>query len=266
MFSSLTFSLLAAVFYFLAAAWILLHLFNKAKVVPHLVRLLGFTAWFLHSLALLNQLDFAGFKYLGLVDAISLANWLICALILLFSLVKPSLFLAAIIFPLTALALVLGQFYKVQTLAFEAQQGLVLHIVISFAAYSFFALAAVQAVLYSLQNNQLKQRKFTGLVKALPPLQSMESLLFEFIYLGEILLSLGILTGFIFLDNLFAPGLLHKTLLSIAAWVIFGGLLLGHKLLGWRGQTAVRFTLGGSCLLLLAYFGSKFVLQFVLVS
>lgn len=266
MFSSLTFSLLAAIFYSLAAAWVVLHLFNKAKVVPLLVRLLGLAGWFLHSLALANQLDFSGFSYLGLLDAVSVVNWLLCGLVLLLSLAKPSLFLAAIIFPLAAASLIVAQFYKAQSLAFEAQQGLVLHIVISFAAYSFLVLAAVQALLFGLQNSQLKKRNFTGLAKSLPPLQTMESLLFEFIYLGQVLLSLGILSGFIFLDNLFAPGLLHKTLLSIAAWVIFGSLILGHKILGWRGQTAVRFTLGGSCLLLLAYFGSKFVLQFILAT
>jgi ABC-type uncharacterized transport system permease subunit len=74
----------------------------------------------------------------------------------------------------------------------------------------------------------------------------------------------AILVGFLFVDNLFAQHLIHKTVLSIAAWVVFGTLLFGRWRHGWRGRRAVGMTLSGMLLLLLAFFGSRFVLELVL--
>jgi ABC-type uncharacterized transport system permease subunit len=93
---------------------------------------------------------------------------------------------------------------------------------------------------------------------------TMEALLFEMIGIGFVLLTLALLSGFAFLDNMFAQHLVHKTVLSVLAWMVFGGLLLGRRFRGWRGQKAIRWTLGGFLLLILAYFGSKFVLELVL--
>ncbi len=72
------------------------------------------------------------------------------------------------------------------------------------------------------------------------------------------------LGGFIFLENLFEQHLVHKTILSMLAWLLYASLLLGHWLLGWRGRTAVRWTIGGFICLMLAYIGSKFVLEFII--
>ena len=92
----------------------------------------------------------------------------------------------------------------------------------------------------------------------------MESMLFELIWIGMLLLSASILSGAIFIDDIFAQHLVHKTALSIAAWLIFATLLWGHHQLGWRSQTAVRWTLGGFVALMLSYFGSKLVLEIIL--
>ena len=94
----------------------------------------------------------------------------------------------------------------------------------------------------------------------------MERLLFDSITAGFIGLSLALVTGFIFLENLFAQQLVHKTVLGIIAWVVFGILLGGRLMMGWRGKTAIRWTLSGFVTLMLAYFGSKFVLEFLLAS
>lgn len=98
----------------------------------------------------------------------------------------------------------------------------------------------------------------------LPPLQTMESLLFGFLWGGWSLLSLSLLSGWLFVDNLFAQHLAHKTILSCFAWVVFAVLLWGRHQLGWRGHKAIRWTLAGFCLLMLAYFGSKLVREFIL--
>jgi ABC-type uncharacterized transport system permease subunit len=94
----------------------------------------------------------------------------------------------------------------------------------------------------------------------------MEVLLFEMIALGFVLLTLALLSGFSFLDNMFEQRLAHKTLLSIAAWVVFGTLLWGRYRFGWRGQKALTWTLVGFVVLMLAYFGSKFVVELLLGS
>ena len=99
---------------------------------------------------------------------------------------------------------------------------------------------------------------------AFPPLQAMESLLFQMISTGLLFLSVSLLSGFIFIEDLFAQHLVHKTILSIVAWFIFSSLLIGRKRYGWRGKTAIRWTLYGFLSLLLAYFGSKLVLEVIL--
>jgi ABC-type uncharacterized transport system permease subunit len=77
-------------------------------------------------------------------------------------------------------------------------------------------------------------------------------------------LTISLISGFIFIENLFAQHLVHKTVLSILAWLIFSSLLLGRSLYGWRGQIAIQWTLIGFVSLLLAYFGSKLVLELIL--
>lgn len=142
--------------------------------------------------------------------------------------------------------------------------GVATHILLSILAYSVMTLAACQAVILGLQNHELKARHIKGLINALPPLQTMEHLLFEILWVGMVLLTLSILTGIVFLDDFFAQHLAHKTFFAIIAWFIFAMLLWGRHQLGWRGQVAIRWTLGGFAVLMLAYFGSKFVLEMVL--
>jgi len=92
----------------------------------------------------------------------------------------------------------------------------------------------------------------------------MESLLFQMIGLGFFLLSLSLITGVIYLDNMFEQRVAHKTILSIVAWFVFAILLWGRWKFGWRSLTAVRWTLGGFLTLVLAYFGSKWVIEILL--
>lgn len=142
--------------------------------------------------------------------------------------------------------------------------GILSHILISILAYSVLTIASLQAVTLLFQEKELKKRHTKGLIEWLPPLQTMEELLFEMLWIGILLLSGSILSGAIFLDDMFAQHLAHKTLFSIAAWCIFATLLWGRHRLGWRGKTAVKWTLGGFAALMLAYFGSKFVLELLL--
>ncbi|NLQ18107.1 cytochrome c biogenesis protein CcsA [Marinomonas sp. M1K-6] len=137
------------------------------------------------------------------------------------------------------------------------------HILIASVAYSLFTAACGVGILLAMQEYQLKHHKLKQLLRV-PPLQVLEGLMFEFIWAAFILLTVTIATGFYFIDDMFAQHLVHKTFFTIASWFVFAGLLLGRHIVGWRGQLAVKLTLSGFFLLMLAYFGSKIALQILL--
>ncbi len=140
-----------------------------------------------------------------------------------------------------------------------------LHVGFALISFSILTISALLAILLALQERALRtHRAGSGLIRALPPLTLTEALMFRLIGVGFVLLSLTLLSGALFVDNLFAQHLVHKTVLSIAAWIVFGILLYGRWRWGWRGPRAVRLTLIGMFVLLLAFFGTKFVLEMVL--
>lgn len=201
---------------------------------------------------------------LGFFSVSSLLFWVINAIVLLSSLKKALHNLFILLFPLSALAVGASLLDRGTSAQMALDYQLASHVVLSILAYSLLTIATLQAMLLAFQNHQLKHRHAAGSVRLLPPLQTMESLLFEMLWAGEILLTLSIISGIWFLEDIFAQHLAHKTVFSIAAWVIYALLLWGRHQLGWRGYTAIRWTLGGFALLMLAYFGSKLVLEIIL--
>ncbi len=201
----------------------------------------------------------------GFFTIISLVGWLVALLLLTAAFSQPIESLGILVLPFTALVLTLGQLneqhhYLTNTLS----NGLKFHIIISILAYSLLSIAMVQALLLYIQDAQLHNKRPGGFIRSLPPLQTMENLLFRMIGLGFIMLSVSLLSGIIFIDDLFAQHLVHKTILSISAWMIFAILLLGRWQFGWRGRIAIRWAMGGFVMLMLAYFGSKFVIELIL--
>ena len=230
----------------------------------------------LHTLTWLLALIFhiAGLHYplfigepltLNFISLGSYVTWFLSLILFITTLNRKIESLAIPILPLTMLSI-----FFVITLDTETQStinmksGLGLHILSSLLAYSTLMLASFQALLLAVQNNHLHTRKNTNFIRSLPSLENMEHLLFRFIKIGLVLLTIGLLTGFYFLDNLFGSGIAHKTILSIIAWVVFSILLFGRWKYGWRGKVAVRWTLGGFIVLMLAFFGTKFVQEFLL--
>ncbi len=198
------------------------------------------------------------------INAMSMISWVVATMVLLLSLREPVASLGIAIFPLTGIAAAVSGFLPADSQTTSLDNGVVLHVVISVVAYGILMLSAVQACVLAIQNNRLHARAAGGFVRKLPPLASMESLLFRLIGAGFVLLSLALLSGLMFLDDMFAQHLAHKTILSLLAWGIFGTLLVGRQLAGWRGRTAVRWTVAGSAILALAYAGSKFVSEVLL--
>ena len=142
--------------------------------------------------------------------------------------------------------------------------GVGAHILSALLAYSMLMIATIQAMLLAYQHNSLHSQKPNVLLRTLPSLQDMDKLLFRFISVGLALLSIALLTGFIFLEDLFGQHVAHKTILSIIAWLVFSALIIGRWRYGWRGITATRWTLSGFALLMLAFFGTKFVQEYLL--
>jgi ABC-type uncharacterized transport system permease subunit len=138
---------------------------------------------------------------------------------------------------------------------------LTFHIAMATTAFAFLTIGAVLAVAQVFVDRRLRSRQPLGLLRILTPLESLESGCFHSILAGFALLTLALVTGAFFVDNLFAQHLVHKVVLAIIAWLVFGVLLLGRWRFGWRGRKALRWTLAGYVLLGLSYFGSKFVLE-----
>ena len=208
-----------------------------------------------------NTINFGFFNIASIISAI------ITLLLLLTNLNKPSEKLGIVLFPLAALMLVLNLYFPSQEHTMQTYSWQMnTHILSSILAFSLLNIAALQAIFLAIQEQQLRRHPPRKLILSLPSLQSMESLLFQMIGTGVILLTLSLGSGFFFIENLFAQHLVHKTILSILAWLIFSALLFGRIRYGWRGQVATQWTLIGFTLLLLAYFGSKMVLELILTT
>ncbi len=257
-----TFTLIAFVFYG-AASWLQWQVMQgQRQSSPNVNKLLGLAGLATHTVAIYLILHQPGGINLNLLSVGSLISWLVAGLVLISSLRQniDNLFIG--VFPMAAItavaALIVG---PSAGKAYDA--GLLSHILLSILAYSIFTIAAIQAILLSRQESALKHHHTRGLVASLPPLQTMERLLFEMIGTGVILLTASLVTGFIFFEDLFAQQLVHKTVLSIAAWCLYVILLFGRISFGWRSNTAVRWTISSFLTLAVGYFGSQVVIQWL---
>ncbi|MEW7980754.1 MAG: cytochrome c biogenesis protein CcsA [gamma proteobacterium symbiont of Phacoides pectinatus] len=259
---------LAVVLYLASALAIAIRLFRPAdqKRIPRSIGLaLMFVGVNLHAWVLFQSLFTKAGLNLSFFSASSLIAWTILLVLLFSSLSKPMENLGIALLPLAALSLILQvHYHTLSLLPADSPLGLQIHVVISLLAYSLLAISSAQAVLLAIQDHHLRHRHPGGFIRALPPLQTMETLLFELIGLGFVLLTLSLLSGLLFLEDLFAQHLAHKTTLSIAAWLVFATLLWGRFRFGWRGQKALIWTLVGFVVLMLAYFGSKAVIELLL--
>ncbi|WP_229804495.1 cytochrome C assembly family protein [Paludibacterium paludis] len=142
----------------------------------------------------------------------------------------------------------------------------ILHILVSMLAYSLFAIGALLAILMLAMERALHAKRRTPLVNHLPPLLSLERMMFQVLTVGFVLLSLALLSGLVFSETVFGQPvtLTHKTVFGVISWLTFAGLLFGRSRYGWRGRIAIRWTLVGFVLLMMAYIGSKIVLELIL--
>lgn len=251
-------SILTILCYLLAALKQGYTLFGRLKQSPSGYFATALLCLMLHLFILYQLIEMPEGQNLNWLIMFSFMLWLMNLLIFFTALKSPVENLQVLTFPLSAfsIALVLC-FGNDEIINTKSHPGMIAHIFISLFAMSLFSLASVQGTLMGLQNYLLKHHHPSPMLRILPPLQSMENLLFTIIWCGVILLSATLLTGFFFGYSFTSNSLLPKTLLSLGAWFLFILLLVGRYCFGWRGLTAIRWTLSGTCLTLISYFGTK---------
>lgn len=197
--------------------------------------------------------------------ALSFVSALIAATTLLVNLVRPVAALGVFVFPLAAGLLAVDAWIAPPTAPNVLGWQIKLHVIVALLGYAVLSVSALLALLLLAQERALRRRDVAShWLRVLPPLTLTEALMFRLVGAGFVLLTITLLSGVLFVENLFAQHLVHKTVLSIVAWIVFGTLLLGRWRFGWRGRRAVRLLLSGMGVLLLAFFGSKFVLELLL--
>lgn len=216
----------------------------------------------IHAMVAIQQTGLPQTLHLPLLISMNVATLFIVWLLLVICLRQQAHYLGLAVYPISAVVILLSHHAE----AGSSQLGLdiELHVLMSLTAYAFLALAAAQAVLVWVQRKKLNNHKPGGILTALPALDETERLLFTLLLAGFVTLTLSLASGFFYLEDMFAQHLVHKTALSVMAWLIFGFLLFARWRWGWRGKRAVFWTLIGFAVLILAYFGSKFVLEIVL--
>lgn len=204
---------------------------------------------------------------LGFFNALSLIFWLTVLIYWLTNLTHKLDALQAFVLPPAALFVLLPALAVSDHYLPEASSTLFMaHIGIALLAYSLFTFAALHALLMTIAERSLHNKSTMIKLPNFPPLMVMESLLFRVITIGFVLLTITLISGMFFSEQLYGKPLelTHKIVFSIASWLIYGWLLFGRYQYGWRGKKAINITLIGFVLLLLAYIGSTFILQVLL--
>ncbi|MDP2154805.1 MAG: cytochrome c biogenesis protein CcsA [Sulfuricella sp.] len=204
---------------------------------------------------------------LGIGNTVSAISWLTVLVYWLASFRYNMEGLQTLVLPGAAICLLLPLIFpEAHAIAHTELPLFKVHLLISLLAYSLFTIAAVHAVLMALAERRLHGHALSRILGKLPPLLAMEALLFRIITAGFVLLTLSILSGVMFSEELFHKPLQfsHKSLFALLSWGIYAALLGGRQIYGWRGRTAILWTLAGFASLLLAYLGSKFVLEVIL--
>jgi ABC-type uncharacterized transport system permease subunit len=257
------FAIILFVLYTLSA-WAMLRSVKQPRLEP--------LAWILILVAIVGHSDVimlmmrANARFsIGLFEAMSMLGWTLAVLACVISIDKQNRVLGAILLLSAAVGAAAGAFTGAGGSYTEATAGweLTAHILLSMGAAALLFAAAVTAILLVILDRRLRTRRIANLSSGLPPLDALEKIMFRLVAAGFGLLTLALITGFVFVTNLFTQNLVQKTVLSLIAWLIFGVLLIGRLRFGWRGRSAVRWTLSGFAILAVAYFGVKFVLEYL---
>ena len=198
--------------------------------------------------------------FFGLVTSTSFISWVVATLLFLTSLTKPVHVIGILVYPLTAVSVILLLLFP-DTNSKLVSISIASHVFLSVGAYALLSIAVAQSILLKIQERLLHDHNINTFIDKLPPLQTMEDFFFQTLKMGCILLTLSLVSGFIFVDEFFEQNLSYKTFLSVIAWIVFTGIAIGHKIFGWRGRNTILATQIAFSVLVLAYFGTKLALE-----
>lgn len=221
----------------------------------------------LHGAGLYDALFVTGSLRFSFSLAVSLMLWLAVLIYWLESFRSRMDGMQPMVLPLAALSAFLPVlFSQSHEIAHAQALGFKVHFLTAMLAYSLFTLSALHALFMGFIEHRLHRKAISKHQASLPSILSMEALLFRMIGIAFLLLTLTLISGLAFSEQIFGKAFVfdHKTLFAFASWAIFAALLFGRYQYGWRGRIALRWTLTGFLLLFLAYIGSRFVLEVVL--
>ncbi|GJL83074.1 MAG: inner membrane protein YpjD [marine bacterium B5-7] len=252
-------------------AWVIFLLFrdldeSNGRVRPLVYALLLLAAG-CHAFALISTIFGGATIDLDLGNALSLTAWVVVVLFILALARQPLATLGLIIVPFALIDVLIARFFPGPPMPITDFDAVAVgHTLISIVAYGLFALSFCQALILMLQDWYLQNKRSGSFFHSLPPLETMERILFQLIAIGFALLTISLISGSVFSQELFGSAFKfnHHVVLSMVAWVTFAILIGGRMLWGWRGRVAAVWTIAGFLILVLAYFGSRFVLEVIL--
>jgi ABC-type uncharacterized transport system permease subunit len=257
--------LLCCGLYVLAAGTIVSGLFAHQGPKKTQALILASLALAVHAFILVDSMLIIPGQNMSILNVASLVGWLISATMLVASFKLPNTILLPVVYGFTALVVLLNPLMPdVHIMHYNINPALLIHIGFALLAYACLSIAFLYALQLAYINLRLKKKKASLLHSSLPPLMAVETILFKLLLVGTVLLTLSLISGFMFLENMFAKEQAHKTVLSLMAWLIYGVILFGHAQFGWRGKPVITATIIGSILLTLSYFGSRFVREVIL--
>lgn len=241
---------------------------GPARMSPPVARGVVVLAWLLHAILLVWGLFVQTPEHtphFGFAPALSVTAWLVAAVYAIESQVFPQLQTRWALSALGGAAVLLALIFPGHPLHVDTSPWLILHWALGIASYGLFGAAVVHAWFMTRTEESIRRatEPHIGL-----PLLTLERLTFRFVSAGFSLLSATLFVAFVFGESLYGTPMVwkwdHKTIFSVLSWLTFAALLLGRARFGWRGRRAVRMLYAGAGLLLLAYVGSRFVMEIIL--
>ena len=260
-------TLACMLFYLIAVIQLLANLSQTSKTVTDSsspVPLLGLIGAVMHFIVILIDAQQNQGLSSSFFDALSITAFIVVSMCLIAQTRYPLRVLFIPIFLISIVCVAMANRVSLHIPIVASSPAMLTHILSSIIAYSLLCIAALQAVALQMIDYSLRERSDSIWLRQLPPLQTIETLLFQFITIGWLILTIALVSGGIYIEDFFSQHLAHKTILSLLSWLLFGLLLLGRHRYGWRGSLAVKWTLTAFITLVLAYFGTHFVLEIIL--
>lgn len=239
-------------------------IFSECPAKPRGVMGVGSLAAVLHVIASIMQMHSTEGTDFSLIKSLSLIFAVTTLLITTGSIRRPTRPLLLLAIPLSVVFALTSSLVPTTARPLQLQPGEVSHIILSILAFGIFTIATAEALLLNFVSGRLKGHRLSAPMKHVPPVEALEKLMFDLLRAGTVVLLLAILTGLVFLESFSEQHLYHKFFFSVVGLIVYGWLWWGHHRYGWRGRKALHWALGGYVSLLLAYAGSKIVLELLL--